>query len=285
LKKDKSPFLLKFVRWVFPKLERFAPSLAQRYFIRIFFTPLNYKVPEKEKQLQKLAERFLIDFNGKKIQCYSWGRGPLVLVVHGWAGRATQFRKFIEKLTSSGYCVAGFDGPAHGNSDGTSTHIGEFESVLKLFYEKVGVPDAILAHSFGGSAVLYAAMNGLKVSKLINIASPTIGDQIIGTYLKAINGSWKTGDFFKAYIEKTYGQPFDQFTSSWFIQHLPGAIDLLLVHDEEDRDVAIDQAYHLQKLYPRAQMYKTKGLGHTRILKDDKVIEACVTFIRENRLV
>jgi pimeloyl-ACP methyl ester carboxylesterase len=284
LKKDKTPALLKIVRWIFPKVEAVAPFLAHQYFIRIFFTPLRYEVPEKEKWIEKKAKKFTIRASGKKIQCYRWGKGPIVLVAHGWAGRATQFRKIIEGLTTEGYCVVGFDGPAHGQSEGSKTHIIEFEEVFRKIYETVGEPVAVIAHSFGGGAVLYAAMQGLSVRKLINIASPTIGDEIINTYLRAVRGSSKTGDFFKTYIQKTYHKSFDEFTSLHFIQHLKQETDILLVHDEDDKEVILQHPLELKKRYPQAKLYITKGLGHTRILKDEGVIKTCVTFIRGQRL-
>lgn len=279
-KKDNTPVLLKIVRWLYPKVERFAPSLAHRYFVRLFFTPLRYAVPQKEKKAETFAEKFFVEVAGKKVQCYTWGNGQPVLFIHGWAGRATQFRRFVKPLTTAGYRVVGFDGPAHGNSEGRKTNILEFEEALHKIYEKIGRPVAIIAHSFGGGAALFSAMNGLPVVKLINIASPTIGDEIINTYLKAIQGSGSTRDFFKKYMVKTYGKSFDEFTSSYFIQHLPRPVKLLLVHDEGDKEVAIKHAEVLIKLYPTAQLIRTKGLGHTRILKDDAVINACVTFIK-----
>ncbi len=284
MKRAKVPFLLRFVRWGFPKLERVAPSLAHKYFIKIFFTPLNYKVPEKERVTESLASKFEVYVDGKKIQCYRWGAGPVVLVAHGWAGRATQFRKFIDVLTREGYCVVGFDGPAHGQSEGTSTNIVEFERVHRLIYEKVGAPVAIICHSFGGAAILYSAMKGLPVKKLINIASPTIGDEVINTYLRAINGSQRTGEFFKEYVRSRYGKPFDEFSALYFVRHLPREIDILLVHDEDDEEVTIEHAHRLIAQYPKVQLYQTKGLGHTRILKDDAVIRRCVTFIGDLRL-
>lgn len=256
------------------------PLLAHRFFITIFFTPLNYPVPEKEKVLQDEAEKFSLDVAGKRIQCYAWGAGPVVLLVHGWAGRATQFRKIIYALVRRNYRVVGFDGPAHGHSSGRSTNIQEFEEALIRIYEKVGAPEAIIAHSFGGGAVLYAAMNGLPVKKLINIASPTIGDEIIHTYLKTIKGSPGTGEFFKSYILEKTGKPFEAYTGLYFIARITQEIDLLLVHDENDEEVPLRHALELMKHYPRAILYKTQGLGHTRILKDEEVIKRCVSFIR-----
>jgi pimeloyl-ACP methyl ester carboxylesterase len=283
-KKDNTPLLLKLVRWFFPRLEKFAPPIAHRYFLKIFFTPLRYKTPEKELIAEKFARKFSITVGDKVIQCYEWGdkNMPYVLLVHGWAGRATQFRRFIQPLTNSGLRIVGFDGPAHGNSTGKRTSIDEFEKVLRAIYQAKGEPKAVLAHSFGGVAALYSAMNGLRIRKLVNIASPTIGDEVIKTYLNAVNGTWSTGEFFKAFVKKTTGKSFDEFSSLHFVKHLPAWIDLLLVHDENDKEVAIKHAEELIKVYPDAHLIRTKKLGHTRILKDDEVIRRIVTFVRDN---
>lgn len=284
-KKDQAPPLLKFVRWFFPKLERIAPSLAHRYFLKIFFSPLKFPIPEKETKAKRFAKLSTYNVDGKNIQAYSWGEGKdYVLLVHGWAGRGTQFRRFVKPLIAAGYRVVGFDGPAHGESDGKRTDIIEFESVLKKIYEREGTPAGIIAHSFGGGAALFSAMRGLPIRRLINIGSPTIGEEIIKTYLRNINGSPATGEYFKQYMLKTFGKPFDEFTALYFVQHLPAPLPLLLVHDEDDKEVIMQHPEALLKIYPTAKILRTRGLGHTRILKDDKVIAACVTFIKEGRL-
>lgn len=282
-KKDKTPPLLKFIRWVYPKVEVIAPPLAYRFFTKLFFTPLKYNATEKERKAEKYAHKFEVHAAGKRIQCYRWGQSDkTVIVVHGWAGRATQFRRFVKPLIKAGYQVIGFDGPAHGQSEGKKTTIVEFEQTLHELYKVVGTPEAIIAHSFGGGAVLFAAKNGLPVKKLINIASPTIGDEIINTYLKAIGGSEKTKNFFKAFIQKKYGEPFDTFTALEIIKHIKQPLELLLVHDEKDYEVSMEHPLALCRAYPSARLLKTSGLGHTRILKDDGVIEEIVTFIRGN---
>ena len=285
MRKDKTPFQLKLVRWFFPKLERIAPPLAHRYFIKIFFTPLRYAVPEKETEWINRASKFHVTASGKKIQCYQWGkRGPVVLLIHGWAGRATQFRKLIDALLRKNFQVVGFDGPAHGRSEGKRTHIIEFEETIRKIFAVIDPPVAVVCHSFGGSAALFATMNGVPIERLVNVASPTIGDEIIKTYLRAINGSHSTGEAFKAYVMKTQGKSFNEFTAMHFIHCLPHDIELLLVHDEDDRDVGIDQARALVKAYPKALLLETRGLGHTRILKDDYVVQKIVTFIEKGRL-
>ena len=271
---------MRLVQWLFPKLEKTVPWLAHRFFITIFFSPLNYRVPHKEKIIEQQADKFSLTVGGKQIQCYSWGNGPVVLLVHGWAGRATQFRKFISALVEENFRVIGFDGPAHGRSEGRRTNIQEFAEVLEKLHEKIGAPKAIIAHSFGGSAVLYSAMKGLRVKKLINIGTPTIGDEIINTYLRTINGSAATGHFFKTHILATTGQPFDEFTALYFVRHIEQDLELLLVHDRDDDEVTLNHAIELKKHYPRATLFTTQGLGHTRILRDDAVIERCISFVK-----
>ncbi len=280
-KKDKTPFLLKVIQWAYPKAEWLVPPLAYRFFLKLFFTPLRYRTPDKELKAESFSERFTVQVENKTVQCYKWGNAAkTVLLIHGWAGRSTQFRRFIKPLMEAGFQVVGFDGPAHGNSEGKSTNILEFEQVLRQLYEKVGTPEAIIAHSFGGGVALFAAMNGLPVKTLVNIASPTIGDEIINTYLRAIGGSEKTKVAFKKMLLKRYNKSFDEFTALYAIRHLSQPINLMLVYDEDDKEVSMNHALALVELYPSATLYRTTGLGHTRILKDARVITEIVTFIQ-----
>jgi pimeloyl-ACP methyl ester carboxylesterase len=117
--KNKTPLTIRFIAWLFPKLERFAPSLANKYFIYIFFTPFHYREPEKEREFLKTAKQFRITSDNKAVQCYRWGdKGPRIMLIHGWAGRTGQFRKIIPALLDAGFQVVAFDGPAHGKSEG-----------------------------------------------------------------------------------------------------------------------------------------------------------------------
>jgi predicted alpha/beta hydrolase family esterase len=281
-KKKNTPFLIRFVPWLFPKLEKFAPFLAQFVFKLAFYIPARYPVPEKERESEESAEKFFIEVDGNKIQVYSWGKGDdYVLLVHGWAGRATQFRKFIKPLEEVGYRVVGFDGPAHGNSGGLKTSIPGFEQVLKKIFDQLGVPSGIITHSFGGAATLYAASQGLPVTKLINIATPYVADEILKSYLAVLNGNWRSAEKFKSAVDKKSGKSFNELTALHSIQRLPKPLKLMVVHDEDDPEMLFLHAEAVLKIYPSAKLLRTKGLGHTRILKDDGVIRECAKFISE----
>jgi hypothetical protein len=98
--------------------------------------------------------------------------------------------------------------------------------------------------------------------------------------MKALGVSWKTGELFKESIERKLGKPFEAYTALGMIPQIPADLKLLLVHDEEDRDVSIKHAIELGKVFPSQALF-TKGLGHNRILKDDEVIRLIVDFIKK----
>jgi predicted alpha/beta hydrolase family esterase len=278
---NKTPFALRLIQWFFPKLEAVAPSLAHKYFIHLFYTPFRYQIPEKEKEFLASAKEFSVSVEGKRIQCYRWGTtGPKIVMVHGWAGRAGQFRKMIPAFLGAGFQVIAFDGPAHGKSEGKQTNLPEFGEVVREIIEVEGELKGIIAHSFGGVAVLYAIMNGLPIQRVINIASPTMASQVILNYRKALNASEAAGKAFDKHLVEKYGKTFDEFSSLHFVQHLPGPLDLLVVQDENDTEVTVINTTELKRVYPAARIHMTQGLGHTRILKDEGVISLCVDFMK-----
>jgi predicted alpha/beta hydrolase family esterase len=281
-KTNKIPLALRIIPVVFPWVEKLLPWVANRFLVHVFFTPFKYPIPERELVAAQSAQWFAIKVNGRKIQCYGWGNGSTVLLVHGWAGRGLQLLKFIEPLLTLGYRVVAMDGPSHGRSEGSKTNLDEFKAALQQVVEVEKNVCAIVAHSFGGIASLYAISEGLPVKNLINIASPTIGDEIIKTYLRAINGSAKTAEAFKQYVLKKSGRKFDDFTALEFIKRVPDDFNLLLVYDDEDKEVIIQHAYALLKVYPKAGFFKTTGLGHTRILRNDEVVKRIVTFVHDH---
>lgn len=279
----KEPFLLKFTRWIFPKLERLAPFLAVRLFTQLFFTPLHFGFPTKEKAWVKTAEKSEINSGGKKIRVYEWGdkKNPAVLFIHGWAGRATQFRKFFEPFIQGGFRIIAFDGPGHGKSEGKQTTVIEFEEVVRHLWHRGDPPAGIIAHSFGGTVALYAAFKGLPIHKLVMIGTPVIGELVIKGFLKAVNGSEKTGAAFRKRLKEKYGRSFEEFSAEHLLPRLPEDVEIMIIHDRDDKESPIQHAEEGIRLYPEAKLIRTHGLGHNRILRDSAVIDHCLSFIKK----
>lgn len=277
------PFALRFIAWGYPKVERIAPQLAHRWFVNLFFSPPRYPIPKHEHHVIQRAKKFSVQVRQHEIQCYSWGKGPVVLMVHGWAGRASQFRYFIEHFVASGYRVISFDSLAHGLTKGKQTTIIDFKDAILKIEKHVGAIDALIGHSLGGGACLFALSEGLNVSTLITIATPTLGDEIIDEFSNRIGASEQAKSFLRKSIYDRLNKTFDEFMSTHFIPKIKSPLDFLVLHDEHDKEASLRNAEKIMETYPQTTFIKTSGLGHVRILKDERTMASCLEFIQEKQ--
>jgi pimeloyl-ACP methyl ester carboxylesterase len=269
-----NPMPLRILRTVYPVMEKVIPGIAFNIAFRLFYTPIRYKTPERELPLQESAKKFTTKINGKRTQFYSWGseQNPLAIVAHGWMGRATQFYKLVDAFLKRNYHVVGFDGPAHGASAGRESNILEFAEAIGFISEKYGNIHCALGHSFGGVTILNAIEQGTPIDNVVLIATPTIASDIIKSFEEKINASPATGERFLKEVDRRYGIAFEYMSASEIIKRIE-LKNLLLVHDENDRDVPIAHSRLMKELYPQAHTIFTEGLGHTRILRNDGVVK------------
>ncbi len=269
------------IRKLFPLVEKVMPALAHLWAFNLFFKPIRFPWPQRELPMKQSATKFKMSVGKLDIQCYSWGQGPVVLFVHGWAGRGTQFFKFVQPFVEKGFKVVTFDGPAHGESSGKSTNIIEFHQVLASIEDYYQEICAVVTHSFGGAATIFAMSEGLKVQNLVNISSPSSGHKIIAEFLKKINGSPRVANYFDKMVREKFGKSFASFSSEVLVEDL-SPFNLLLIHDEHDKEVGIEQAEKMKALTPGSELMVTSLLGHTRILRDDQVIYKSLAFVMES---
>jgi len=58
----------------------------------------------------------------------------------------------------------------------------------------------------------------------------------------------------------------------------------LLIHDETDRYVPVTDGEKVLSTINRAELVRTNGLGHMRILQDEAVVQKVSRYISEPRL-
>ena len=59
-----------------------------------------------------------------------WGEsGPVALMLHGWAGRPTQFASLVPPLLAAGRQVIALDAPGHGESPGQTGTLMELSLI------------------------------------------------------------------------------------------------------------------------------------------------------------
>jgi pimeloyl-ACP methyl ester carboxylesterase len=278
-KRAPAPAGVALLRATFAVLGRLAPPLAARWAYRLWFATRRFPPSAHEARILGQAERIDVVHNHRPVATYAWGAGPAVLLVHGWHGSAAHFVEFVEPLTAAGFRAVACDAPAHGATPGTRTTAFEIAEALQTIGERHGPFSAVVSHSFGTPCLLLALQNGLKADKAVCISPPATVDGLVDGFSQTLGLPGAVVTRFRALLERDFGADIWRRLSPVEIAR---TLDLpaFLIHDRDDRAVALDEAETLARAWRGARLHVTEGLGHRRILGNREVIERGVAFLR-----
>jgi pimeloyl-ACP methyl ester carboxylesterase len=287
------------VRSLFTGLQLVSPALAAQLAAAAMFRTQRGRAAGWERELLETGTELRVEGPSGGIAARRWGEvGPLVLLVHGWNGRGSQLGAFVAPLVATGHQVVAFDAPGHGRSYGSRSSLLEFANAfdavldtVRPFFQPLR---GVVAHSMGGAAVTYALSRaqarGRAVSepgagepRLVFIAPPTDVRGFVDTVSGQLGLLPQTQARLESLLERRIGQRLEDLHAL----KLAGAMrqPLLVVHDEQDRAVPFECGQSLAAAWPGAELYPTRGLGHSRILRDAGVISATTGFISGTRAV
>ncbi len=272
--------ILKTIRFITKLLETISGRLAGIWASKLFFSP--HKKHKKSLKLENMKTEW-IDFTStfgdtERCKIYQAGTGPTVLMVHGWEGSAYSYSVLSEQLVNAGFRVLLFDFPAHGQSSGTKTNLEELQRLIKQLSSQEQDLHAIIGHSFGAFATSYAIALDLNVKQFISISSPVDMDFIVDSLCKTIGASPITRQRLITKIEAILKAPYEfaSIQQNKLISNVKG----MIIHDQKDKLVPYLQAKQLANIWPNATFVTTNGLGHSRILKDDTVIDKIIDYLK-----
>ncbi|HLO04901.1 MAG TPA: alpha/beta fold hydrolase [Symbiobacteriaceae bacterium] len=263
-------------------LEALIPSIVERWAALQFLTPRRIR---PEDLALPLDEAFDLRSGTYHLRAWSWGVGPVVLLVHGWEGHAGQLRGFVEPLVNQGFRVVAVDLPAHGFSSGRRTTVLDFADALCAVEDVVGPVHAVIAHSFGGAATALALHPGrrtdqrLLAQRVVLLAPPEGPAHFVQGVTGLLGLSPKRSEGIARHVQALVGIDFAAVTIPRFAHQL--RVPLLLMHDPADRVVPWAHAQAIATAWPGARLLPTPRLGHHRILTDPQVIAEAVSFIAD----
>ena len=208
------------------------------------------------------------------------GNAPkTVLLVHGWESRAAHLQGFLLALRRAGFRVAAFDGPAHGESDGEQGHVAEMGKAVLAAREAIGKVDAVIAHSAGSPAALYAMTRGLQVEASVHIAGPASFERVLQRFAAACGLDDQGFLRFRGLVHEALGidpRVLEEEAIAHGLSH-----PALLIHDEGDKEVPFEESRRLHARWPGSELLPVSGLGHRRIVQDPGVIRQAVAFLQQ----
>ena len=261
--------------------QRFFPDRAVERLRAAMLTPRRPAGPHGT-DLIRADNATRVPYGSRWLSVWSFGQGPAVLLAHGWSGHAAQFDAWIEPLVAAGYRAVLFDAPAHGASGGGDTNIMDMAGAIQHVAGLYGPVHAIVAHSFGAPATLFALRHGLKVDRLVLMAAPLSLTKFSLFVAHVLGLPLSVRGRMQRNMERKLQFRWDEADTDKVLADLVAErrLDVLLVHDTRDREVPFASAERIAAVVPSARLFATEGNGHTRLLRNSAVIAEASGFLR-----
>lgn len=266
---------------IFAKITQLiSTNLTAKLGAKLFITPVKFSTPKRELVMLESAQKKHINITSinQKVQVLSYGYSKKkVLLVHGWAGRSTQLFMIADKLLEKGYMIISFDGPAHGNSTGKTTMMPDFLETITEINKQFGPFEATVGHSFGGMCLYNSVATNFPVKKMVTIGAADKISDVILNFTNNLKVKPVVAKKIKDKYDKQWSKNIDEHSSSVVANEIN--IPTLVVHDANDGDVPVSCAINIRQNLQKGTLLITQGLGHTKILRDQKITSKIVDFI------
>ena len=267
------------LRLGFQLLGPLAPAHAARIAERLFTRPPQHPLRPLEEVFLESGEAFRVSHEGRELAGWSWGSGPVVLLMHGWGSRAGRFRLFVPELLARGFRAVAFDGPGHGRTGGNSASLPQFAAALTAVSAVVGPVSAFIGHSLGGAAALFAMNRSVSPVPAVLISAPSDPVVFWRRFVRHLAIPRSVRERLQQNLERRFGITWDDLNLIPVAAAL--STPLLVIHDEDDEDVPAENGREIAAAAPGGTLVLTRGLGHRAIMRDPAVVRLAVDFISE----
>lgn len=266
-------------RLAFRLLAPLAPLKAGARARRLFLTPPRHRFRDAELAALEEASPFTVSMPTGRLIGWRWGNpeDPVVVLAHGWGGRAAQLRSYVAPLVARGYSVVGFDAPGHGMTGGRESSVVHMAAALEAVLRDVGPAEAIIGHSVGGAVTGYVLSRGAAVKKAVLLAPPASLTDYSHRFAKLLKLPEGIRALMQAQIERRFGIRWSDFEVEATAPKLTQPV--LIVHDVDDRDNPFRDGERYAQHWPGARLVASHGLGHHGALRDSAVIHEVAAFI------
>jgi pimeloyl-ACP methyl ester carboxylesterase len=274
-------------------VQRVSPGLAVRAAQALFCTPLPPKWVARRQALPAGWEPVHWPFEDASLVLYrpaqAPAKAPQVLLAHGWGGHSQQWTALATALQARGLAPLMLDFPAHGRAAGWRSSLPQFGRALEYAVQRLtGEPGpggalqplrAVVAHSLGATAAAMACARGAAVQRLVLVAP---AGSPLG-YTRGFAAVFGLGEGVRRAMQERIESEQAMLMAAYEAADLAPRLSLptLVVHDENDPVNPFSDGQAYASHAPQARLMATRQLGHRKLLRDARVLEAVAGFAAE----
>jgi len=258
---------------------RVIPQIAER----AWFTPPRPSARAQARDALALegVEPITLTVDGRPRPGFVTGEGPLMVVAHGWGGRAAQMLDLALSAARHGYRAVAIDSPGHNTDDKPTSDGFQMAAGLEAVAASFGPPAGVIAHSLGATATVMAFRDRPPDVAVWLAPHLDIRESLEIFSHRAKLAPW-TARSLKRRVERFIGDSWPALTAGADTD-LPGA-EVLIVHDPADPDTGFELSAALAGRRPKTRLVEAPGAGHNLLLRDPNVIDNVDRFLAEARV-
>lgn len=214
--------------------------------------------------------------DGRERPGFVTGEGPLVILVHGWGGRAAQMLDLALSAARNGYRAVAIDSPGHNTDEQLTSNGFQMAAGLEAVETSFGPPAVLITHSLGAMASVMAFAErppdcAVWLAPVLDLRAPL---ELFSRRAKL--APWTTRSLHRT-VKSFAGEWWPVLTAG-ADSDLPGTT-LLIVHDPADPDSDFATSAAVAGRRPDTRLIEAPGLGHNPLLRDSGVIETVENFL------
>lgn len=276
---------LGYIRAKFKLLAAISKKKAAEKAFELFCSPQRRNLKQPPKIFEQ-AEKVQLKVEGITVKGWHWHPETAAipqrkaLIIHGFESSAINFDRYVRPLLRKGYEVLAVDAPAHGRSGGSQINAPLYKKTIQAINKQFGPIQSFMAHSFGGLAVCLALeeISHTPDYRLVLIAPATETTTAIETFFSFLKLDPAIRPEFDKVIIKKGGVSPAWYSIRRAMKHIKAKV--LWIHDQDDDTTPLSDALKVkEENHSNIQFVITKGLGHRRIYRDNKVAKQIVEFL------
>jgi pimeloyl-ACP methyl ester carboxylesterase len=240
---------------------------------------LKRKLKPVDIAFYRSGQRALHTYGPYKFYTYTYGKGPAVLLLHGWCSDGSRWAPYVQHLTRMGFQSVVMDAPSHGQSPGRFLSVPGYIRCINQVFASRAHWHAVVTHSMGSLTGVIAASEARQqahATRFVLMNTFSDCDALMSKFSRCLGISEKVLADTRQWIPQYAGKPLEYFTLANHFQQLESP-PALLVADTEDIVVPQSETQEIIHQLPYIERHFTTGLGHN--LRCDQVMHRVLHFV------